>query len=138
MSMSAKIAKDMRNNNLLEGIDGETQTFTFNFGNFDDYIFGYAERHRIVLPGEFDAEGMGGKCPIPTREDPWDTAVTFRRYEKECGRSDGPPKPTIGRDRHDITTWSSAERRGHSLTGRDPLSKRGIEALKMGLVMVSD
>ncbi|GAB1316843.1 hypothetical protein MFIFM68171_07053 [Madurella fahalii] len=148
MSMFAKIADEMRISDLLErgeedtieleGTDGETQTFTFHLDNFDDCILGYAERHNIVLPGESDVEGMGEKCPIPTREDPWNTAAAFKEYEKEFGRSDGTRQPAIGGDRFDITTWSSAERRGHSLTGRDPLSKREIAALKMGLVMISE
>lgn len=147
MSMFAQIAEDMRNSDVLEGgeeetveleaTDGEAKTFTFDLDNFDNYILGYAKRHNIALPGRSDVEdSMAKMCPEPTRTDPWNTAAAFRKYEDECGRAEhSRQKPTMGGDRLDITTWSSSERRAHSLTGRDPLGKRELAALKMGLVM---
>jgi hypothetical protein len=145
MSLWVKNANAFQSNDLFENaeeetvelkaLDGSTQSFTFDLGNFDDYVLAYVNRHSITLPWTFDTEGAAENCPIPTLEDPWNTAAAFIKYEEENGKSNGDQKPTMGGDSLDITTWSSAERKAASMNRRDPLSKREITALRMGFML---
>lgn len=144
MSLWARNAHDMRAQTLLEdpreetmelvGLDGTKETFVFDINEWDDYVVGYADRHSIPLPGPYEVADAAKKLPIQTLEDPWNTGAEFIKYERERGKSDGDQKPTIGGDSLDVTAWTSARRKEASDNRRDPLSKKEIEALKMGFM----
>jgi hypothetical protein len=121
----------------VTGPNGETEMFKFNMDRFDECIAGYADRHGIVLPEIYTYDAAEMLPEIPTKEDPWNTAAAFRKYERWYGtvRNGGPEsRPTIGGDKLDITTWTSSERKADSLTKRAPLGERAIAALKMGMI----
>ncbi len=123
----------------LKNPAGSKIKYTFNLGNLDDYIFGYARRGGIPLPGLVFDKVEVRELPIRMTEDPWNTGVAFRKYEEERGTMrngegiDG--TPLFGGDQYDVTAWPSEKRAAASLTKRDPLSKKEQMALKMGFVL---
>ncbi|KAL1838829.1 hypothetical protein VTJ49DRAFT_2186 [Mycothermus thermophilus] len=120
----------------LAAVDGSSVKYTFNMNDFPDYVLGYAARHSIRLPDMArPPDDAAEKLPVPTKEDPWNTASAFLKYEKMHGKTNGYRPPAIGGDKLDITTWSSAQRKSASPTGQDPLSKRELEKLRMGMLL---
>lgn len=121
----------------LTTADGSSIKYTFNTNDVVDYVLGYAARHNITLPDISQPPvEAADKLPPPTKEDPWDTLSAFLRYEKNNGKRVGPGRPaTMGGDYYDITTMRPAERKSHSYNGRDPLSKKEIQMLRMGMIL---
>lgn len=106
--------------------------------DLDILILAYATKHSIELPGldkmqadHEDLQAEADKVMLPVTMgniyDTWGWAKTLKKYEKMHG--------PIGGAALDLMTWSSAERKEHSLDMKHPLDKRMIDALKMGLVM---
>ncbi|KAL2267981.1 hypothetical protein VTJ83DRAFT_2827 [Remersonia thermophila] len=121
----------------LAAVDGSSVQYTFNMDDYEDYILGYAARHSIRLPDiEQPTQEAAEMLPVPSKEDPWNTASAFLEYEKMYGKTDGRRPPAIGGDKCDITTWSSAERKAASHNGRDPLSKKDLEMLRNGMLLM--
>jgi len=136
MALYMQMAKEFRYDlSLLEGSDQSSR--------FDDYVLGYANKYGIPLVGPADIDDITAQCdgtvklPVATaaKPDPWGSAAAIKKHEKEHGTSGGRGKKvSIGGDKHDIMAFSSAERKAQSFTKKDPLGKKEIEALKMGLI----
>lgn len=113
--------------------------FVFDLTHFNDYILAYAKKYNIKLLGPSDIndliEDLEEVSLPPTSDDPWGWGPAFKSYVKDYSTSVRGPSGRIGGDSYDITTWSSAERKRHSFTGKDPLSKKEIDALKKGMVL---
>ncbi|KAK3934519.1 hypothetical protein QBC46DRAFT_427091 [Diplogelasinospora grovesii] len=124
MAVYMKVAADMRDDDLFEEAGeetselknpaGSTKAFKFNIGDFDDYILAYANKYGIPLTGPHDTGEIAAGCD---------------------GKVEPPVSTLMGGDKMDITTWSRSERKALSSTGRDPLSKREIEAIRKGKVL---
>ncbi|OIW26346.1 hypothetical protein CONLIGDRAFT_469830 [Coniochaeta ligniaria NRRL 30616] len=137
MALYMQMAKQYRTDfSLLEGDD--------QICHFDNYILTYANKFGIPLVGPADiddiAAGCDGTVKLPAvtaaKPDPWGSAAAIKKHEKEHGTSAGKgKKASIGGDKHDITAFSSAERKAQSFDKKDILGKEGIEALKKGLVL---
>lgn len=113
--------------------------FSIETEGLDAHILAYATKRNIELQGlskmladreEMQAEADEIQLPAPTdrKDDPWGWEKTFKEYKKMHG--------PIGGDHYDLTTWTSADRKKHSLVTRDPLNKQMIDALKEGLVFM--
>lgn len=138
MALYMQLAKQLRTDfSLLEGDD--------QLSRFDDYVLAYATKYGVPLVGPADIDDIAASCdgsvklPLATtaKPDPWGAAAAIKKHEKEHGTSGGGrgKKASIGGDKHDITAFSSAERKAQSFDNKDPLGKKEIEALKKGLVL---
>lgn len=145
MGLYIKFSADMRYGSLLEDDEEETiapPEFTWTPSNFDHYINAYATKFGITLHGPSNIDGLTAEMDtdllLPTAGESWDWDTAFKSYQKRYATS--PPmgrqsKPQIGGDNLDITTWSSAERKGYSFSKKDPLKAADLKALKEGMVM---
>lgn len=108
---------------------------------FDDYIVAYADKYHVAIRGPKGikelVEDRDGDANLPVMPksgvadpDPFGFGRMLKRYKSDHG-----PSGKIGGDDLDITTWSSAERKSHSFTKKDPLDKKMINMIKEGLVM---
>ena len=155
MALYLKFTNEVRANELFEdaeaaaevgyNLDGrDAKSGSFQYQAFDNYVLAYADKFGITLLGPEDIDDIAAECdgtvelPVAseTNADPWNLTLAVNKYRADHGtqkREKG--KPTIGGDKLDLTAWSSAERAGHSYTGKDPLGKRERDALKQGMVM---
>lgn len=80
-----------------------------------------------------EVKALASKAVLPAcdakNDDPWEWTKGLKEYQAEYKHE------KIGGDRLDITTWTSADRKKHSFTKKDPMDKQMIDALKQGLVM---
>jgi len=120
--------------------------------SFDSQILAYARKYDIKLYGSKDlddliseVEGEGeGDLPKPesnssAKADVFEFAKKFKSYKSRYATTHdhGPGrkgKATIGGDKLDITSWSSAQRKAHAFNHKDPLGKKEIDSIKQGLV----
>ncbi|KAI1753656.1 hypothetical protein F4782DRAFT_64443 [Xylaria castorea] len=137
MAMYMALASDMRKCNALEDYPRDkpkTAAKKFQPDYFDDAVLAYANKRGVMLRGPEDieeviAEAIGDvNLPAKKAKDPWGWKADFKKYTKSQGGK-------IGGDHHDITTWSSAERKEASFDKKDPIRKKDIDALKQGLIM---
>ncbi|KAI1109084.1 hypothetical protein F5Y14DRAFT_45574 [Nemania sp. NC0429] len=107
-----------------------------------DIIVSYAEQRGVTLcgPSNIDvlvAEADGDiELPKKNAKDPWGWKAALERYRGIFGIS-GANTGTgrIGGDYYDITAMSPAQRKCASFTGKDPLTRNDINALKKGMVL---
>lgn len=136
MALFIRFASEMRQRGLLRR---EKELFK-NSSRFDDFIRELATVHDV----RFDR--VGGLEPLPSPVDlsaedqgGYESGLfpeLANYYAKSWGsRPCQYPDLAIGGDSCDITTWSSTERKGHSISGRDPLNQVDIESLKLGNTM---
>lgn len=113
--------------------------FGINGDGLDKKLLAYAKKQNIELKGLSDLESEleapkaeAETIVIPAADanngDPWAWQKALAAYKKGYG-------PTIGGDKLDITTWTSAERKKASFDKKDPLNKKMIDAIKEGLIM---
>jgi hypothetical protein len=119
----------------------------FDPDEFDIYLLAYVQKYNVPVKGppklddiikDIDADDI--KLPSCESKDPWGWTKALSDYKKGHGYNKYTLVESrvklIGGDRYDITTWSSAERKEHSFTKRDPLRKTELDALKQGLILV--
>ncbi|KAH8703881.1 hypothetical protein BGW36DRAFT_414257 [Talaromyces proteolyticus] len=99
-----------------------SKTFKFDAARFDNYLVTYARKYNIKPQGLPDTDKNVEKLDdieLPAAgKDPWGWNVALKKYWRDYG-------PKIGGDDLDITTF----------TGKDPLSRKEIQAIKDGMVM---
>ncbi|KAJ5939178.1 hypothetical protein N7466_002312 [Penicillium verhagenii] len=105
---------------------------------FDDFavdIFAFAKKHSIKLVGlsekhfdelQHEYEGNDGNLS-DEREKPKSFDDAFASYKKSEG--------TIGGDKLDVTSWTTAERKEHSFDKKDPFDAKSKAAIKAGGVL---
>ncbi|KAF9889062.1 hypothetical protein FE257_008039 [Aspergillus nanangensis] len=106
--------------------------------DFRAIIWTYAKTHGITLPLESKfTDTLEEVGELPAGKDPWRFAAIFKEYQRVHARSyyNTGKKARIGGDSLDITTWSSAARKEGSFTGKDPLGKKEMDAIKDGMVL---
>ena len=146
MSLYVKLPHEMRASDLLTDEDEEDEPktkkgaskkgqFQFDPNKFGGYVVAYAKKYNIRLFGPADIDDMIEESdedldlppPGNADADPWGFGASLQAYEKSVAE--------LGGDKLDITTYSSAERKSHSLRGKDPLGKKEMDAIKKGMVM---
>lgn len=149
MALYIKLAQASRDENLLdEDEDAKTVAdgVSYRPGRFDDYVRAYADFHGIALRGPKGLDELLAGCEVvqlPTaagnQNDPWKFRPALKAYEE---RHAGHPPPGskstwrgIGGDHCDITTWMPAERKNASDSGKDPVTRSMMNAIKKGLIM---
>lgn len=134
-----------RTKNILKKEEKTPGAFEYDVTRLDSYVLAYAQKHSIALPyhgssGAWREEYKDESLPTPTmnRNDPWGFVTAFNRYRNRyskgmasvyCGFRG------IGGDALDITTWDSEKRSAKSVSKKDPLTKKEINAIKQGLVL---
>ncbi|KAK3682805.1 hypothetical protein B0T22DRAFT_494444 [Podospora appendiculata] len=108
---------------------------------FVDQVVSYAHKYDIAIAGPKNAAALaaGAKTdaalPLPgsntAKADVFGFAKALKSYstKKEGGTT------KIGGDYLDITTWTSAERKKHSFSKKDPLGKKELDVIKEGLLI---
>lgn len=145
MALYMKMAQGLRGGfSLLEGEEEDKNGV--NICQFDNYVLAYANKYGIPLQGPDDVDEIAAECdgtvslPVATaaNPDPWGAMAAIQKYEKGHGstksRKGRGTKAAIGGDSHDITAFSSAERKAHSYNKKDPLGKQEILSLAMGMI----
>ncbi|KUI56209.1 hypothetical protein VP1G_03611 [Cytospora mali] len=140
MTLFIKLASVMCESSLLQEDKQETvkpSKFKFTPSDFDAYILAYANKFAITLQGLADLDELLAELDTyatlpPSGQDPWGWDAALKSYSKDYSTRG---KAIIGGDNLDITTWSSAERKQHSFTKKDPLTKKDLDALKSGGVL---
>jgi hypothetical protein len=132
--------------------DGEeeedgSKSSDYNPIHLDAYILGISGKFGIELKGIPDLKDMIEGCEksvsplhFGVSHDPSDWINSFMSYCDNYGIPGmGFTKNTssIGGDSLDITSWSSARRKKHSLMNKDPFGKKDLQALKEGMVMAA-
>ncbi|KAK1759092.1 hypothetical protein QBC47DRAFT_436617 [Echria macrotheca] len=147
MAMFIHLTKLLRPYGLLEEWDDENDEIVPDLAHVEHYIVAYSTKHGILLRGPEGIEEIVERCDkeielLPAtaaNPDPWKLGEAIVKYEADYGTDERPGggrgKPSIGGDHHDITAWSAAKRTKHSKTGKDPLRKEEIAALKMGSIL---
>ncbi|OGM43431.1 hypothetical protein ABOM_007634 [Aspergillus bombycis] len=136
MALYICTASDMRDYGIFKENDDKTNKVAA-FYNSDQKILAYAKKYNIELrgPSNIDScvEDMDEVELPPAKKDPWGWAAVLKQYEKLHGQQR--KKPKIGGIQYDITGMSSAERRGSSFDGQDPLKKAELDAIKQGMIL---
>lgn len=143
MALYIKIASVMRSGDLLEVDEEDTHgRFTWDPSSFDDYVNAYGTKYGITLygPPKLDdlTANLDTDVTLPTAEASWGWTKAFKAYQRSYASGApqvGRGKSTIGGDALDITTWSSADRKGYSFDEKDPLTAAEIKSLKAGAVL---
>ncbi|TGJ79983.1 hypothetical protein E0Z10_g8783 [Xylaria hypoxylon] len=144
MAMYMALTSRMRAQNVINDEKREEYTSEMKFqpDYFEDAILTYANKRGVTLCGPDDIEELMaqavGDVELPGKEDPdpWGWKAALKAYVKEHGTSRSERgAPRIGGDYHDITAWSSTQRKEASLTKKDPMAKKDIDAIKAGLVV---
>lgn len=147
MSLYIKLPESLRAGSVLEDDQTETLTkpsrFTWKPTRFDDYIHAYANKHGITLYGINDIDELTAELdtnaalPAATGDEAWGWTNAFKTYAKKYPSQPfiGGGKAMVGGDGLDITSWTSATRKKHSFSKKDPFSKKDLDALKEGLVL---
>lgn len=105
----------------------------------DTAVVAYAAKHNIQIQGLSDVRSRlesiresDEEVVLPASDaestDPWDFNGKFLDYIERNA-------PAVGGDSYDVTTWTCAERKRKSFTGKDPFSKKDRDALKEGMVL---
>ena len=142
MALFMNLARGLRPYGIIEGgfqesIGPAKDKKKWDPDMFDKQILAYARKHGIDLAGPHGIEKAVAEAdadvdlPAPAsnrtaKADPFHFAKGLKKYKSEHGK---------GGDKLDITTWTSAERKSHSFSKKDPLGKKEINALKQGMVM---
>lgn len=137
MAMYMQGTKCWEDLSLLDEEDPETE---FSTDAFSDYLFSYANKYQIKLQGppnidEIVKDLQDVDLPDARTKDPWNWADAFKQYLEGYGRVVKGNKREIGGDELDITAWTSKDRKSKSFSGKDPLGKNEIKALKEGAVL---
>ncbi|KAI0479321.1 hypothetical protein GGR56DRAFT_634442, partial [Xylariaceae sp. FL0804] len=132
MAIFTVLAGKWRRQNAIDE-DPKRTGKTFQPGAFEDAIMAYADKRGVTLRGPEDIEearaDANGDLELPKKgaADPWRWKAAFKKYLTTFG--------PVGGDRLDITTMTPAERKKSSFSGKDPLQKKDLDALKEGLIM---
>jgi hypothetical protein len=144
MALYMQLPRDLRPYGILEGRDAKGDEP--DMGHFDDHVLAYANKYGISLRGPEDIDEIAADCDgtaevrvaTAAEPDPWGVYQAIKKHEKKHGTSGGPgggrKKSSIGGDQFDVTAWSSAERKAHSYNKKDPLGKKELLSLKMGML----
>lgn len=131
--------------NLYVADDSKTQGDGFEFRLLGDFILEYARTLNIALRGPKDlgkviAEDQNYVAvPEPTAaRDPWGFQLKMDKYKDDYRIVDG-SRPGeysgVGGDSLDVTSWTVAERKSHSFSGKDMLDKATVAAIKKGEIV---
>ncbi|KAL4778436.1 hypothetical protein BJX76DRAFT_352627 [Aspergillus varians] len=145
MAMYLVLADELRGESYLE-FDFDQ---SFDVSRFDAYVLKYSEKYMINLQGpskieelidniidEDEEEEEEHKIKLPhSSADPWKWAAAHEAYAEDLGQISMVGKKGMGGDSFDITSWTSAARKKHSFTKKDPLTKMEINAVKEGLIL---
>ncbi|KAI0517226.1 hypothetical protein F5B22DRAFT_114280 [Xylaria bambusicola] len=146
MAMYMLLASNMRRLNVLKDEPRKRYTSKLKFqpDYFEDGVMAYVNRRGVTLRGPEEIEELmaaaKGDIELPKKgnKDPWGWKVALKAYTKDRGVPRYiivGSRPKIGGDRYDVTTIPSSERKAASFTGKDPFSKKELEALKDGMIL---